>query len=94
MLASSAATTNPLRTISPVMASSTVGTGEILPRPRPHTTLGWCGVLTAMRNGFKVFDADAHVIYPADLWSRFLDTPSSRSRRPAGARRASTTTTR
>ncbi len=22
-----------------------------------------------MRNGFKVFDADAHVIYPADLWS-------------------------
>jgi predicted TIM-barrel fold metal-dependent hydrolase len=26
-----------------------------------------------MRNGFKVFDADAHVIYPADLWSRFLD---------------------
>lgn len=26
-----------------------------------------------MRNGFKVFDADAHVIYPNDLWSRFLD---------------------
>jgi hypothetical protein len=26
-----------------------------------------------MRNGFKVFDADAHVIYPPDLWSRFLD---------------------
>jgi predicted TIM-barrel fold metal-dependent hydrolase len=26
-----------------------------------------------MRKGFKVFDADAHVIYPADLWSRFLD---------------------
>ena len=26
-----------------------------------------------MRNGFQVFDADAHVIYPADLWSRFLD---------------------
>jgi hypothetical protein len=26
-----------------------------------------------MRSGFKVFDADAHVIYPADLWPRFLD---------------------
>src|SRR5262245_5903976 len=26
-----------------------------------------------MRNGFKVFDADAHVNYPPDLWSRFLD---------------------
>jgi uncharacterized protein len=26
-----------------------------------------------MRNGFKVFDADAHVIYPPDIWSRFLD---------------------
>src|SRR4029079_17631283 len=27
----------------------------------------------AMKDGFKVFDADAHVIYPTDLWSRFLD---------------------
>jgi predicted TIM-barrel fold metal-dependent hydrolase len=26
-----------------------------------------------MKRGFKVFDADAHVIYPADLWPRFLD---------------------
>jgi predicted TIM-barrel fold metal-dependent hydrolase len=26
-----------------------------------------------MRNGFKVFDADAHVIEPKDLWERFLD---------------------
>ena len=26
-----------------------------------------------MRNGFKVFDADAHVIYPPDLWPRYLD---------------------
>ncbi len=26
-----------------------------------------------MRDGFKVFDADAHVVYPPDLWSRFLD---------------------
>ena len=26
-----------------------------------------------MRDGLKVFDADAHVIYPADLWPRFLD---------------------
>jgi predicted TIM-barrel fold metal-dependent hydrolase len=27
-----------------------------------------------MRNGLQVFDADAHVIYPADLWPRFLDS--------------------
>src|SRR5437588_3885075 len=26
-----------------------------------------------MRNGYRVFDADAHVVYPSDLWSRFLD---------------------
>jgi len=26
-----------------------------------------------MRDGLKVFDADAHVIYPPDLWPRFLD---------------------
>jgi predicted TIM-barrel fold metal-dependent hydrolase len=26
-----------------------------------------------VRDGYKVFDADAHVIYPADLWPRFLD---------------------
>jgi len=26
-----------------------------------------------MKNGLKVFDADAHVLYPRDLWSRFLD---------------------
>jgi predicted TIM-barrel fold metal-dependent hydrolase len=26
-----------------------------------------------MRDGCKVFDADAHVIYPSDLWPRFLD---------------------
>jgi predicted TIM-barrel fold metal-dependent hydrolase len=26
-----------------------------------------------MRDGFAVFDADAHVIYPPDLWQRFLD---------------------
>jgi uncharacterized protein len=26
-----------------------------------------------VRNGYKVFDADAHVNYPKDLWSRFLD---------------------
>ncbi|MGI9577012.1 MAG: amidohydrolase family protein [Microthrixaceae bacterium] len=40
-----------------------------------------------MRNGYKVFDADSHVIYPADLWStylepRFRDRISRRS--PAG----------
>src|SRR5215472_2398192 len=28
-----------------------------------------------MRNGLKIFDADAHVVYPPDLWSRFLDKP-------------------
>ena len=25
-----------------------------------------------MRHGFKVFDADAHVVYPADLWQKYL----------------------
>ena len=35
-----------------------------------------------MKRGFKVFDADAHVIYPADLWPRFLDDEVRRPRRP------------
>lgn len=26
-----------------------------------------------MRNGFKIFDADAHVVYPRDLWFKYLD---------------------
>lgn len=26
-----------------------------------------------MRNGIKVFDADGHVVYPMDMWDRFLD---------------------
>ena len=26
-----------------------------------------------MRNGFKVFDADAHVVYPRDFWQTYLD---------------------
>lgn len=26
-----------------------------------------------MRNGFKIFDADAHVVEPKNLWERFLD---------------------
>ena len=26
-----------------------------------------------MRNGFKVFDADAHVVYPRDFWFKYLD---------------------
>ncbi|MCH7789780.1 MAG: amidohydrolase [Acidobacteria bacterium] len=26
-----------------------------------------------MRNGYNVFDADSHVIYPADLWQRYLE---------------------
>ncbi|MCB0954224.1 MAG: amidohydrolase, partial [Microthrixaceae bacterium] len=25
------------------------------------------------RNGYKVFDADSHVVYPPDLWDRFLE---------------------
>ena len=32
-----------------------------------------------MRNGYKVFDADSHVIYPADLWQTYLD-PKFRDR--------------
>ncbi len=28
-----------------------------------------------MNNGFKIFDADAHVVEPKDLWERFLDAP-------------------
>jgi predicted TIM-barrel fold metal-dependent hydrolase len=28
-----------------------------------------------MRNGYKVFDADAHVVEPKDLWERFLEEP-------------------
>ncbi len=26
-----------------------------------------------MRNGFKIFDADAHVVEPRNIWERFLD---------------------
>lgn len=26
-----------------------------------------------MRNGFKVFDADAHVVYPRDFWFKYLE---------------------
>ena len=26
-----------------------------------------------MRDGLQIFDADAHVVYPPDLWERFLD---------------------
>ena len=37
-----------------------------------------------MRDGFKVFDADAHVVYPPDLWSRFLDKEYRRPGRAAG----------
>ena len=32
-----------------------------------------------MRNGYKVFDADSHVIYPADLWQTYLN-PKFRDR--------------
>ena len=47
-----------------------------------------------MRNGFKVFDADAHVVYPADLWSRFLDRASGTGSTASSRWRASSTTTR
>jgi len=30
-----------------------------------------------VKNGFPVFDSDAHVIYPTDLWQRFLDRKHS-----------------
>ena len=30
-----------------------------------------------MRNGYKVFDADAHVVEPKDLWERFLEEPDA-----------------
>ncbi len=36
-----------------------------------------------MRNGYKVFDADAHVIYPADLWPTYLDPKFRRPRHAA-----------
>lgn len=26
-----------------------------------------------MKHGYRIFDADAHVVYPPDLWTRFLD---------------------
>src|SRR6476660_6650865 len=26
-----------------------------------------------MKDGLRVFDADAHVVYPRDLWARYLD---------------------
>ncbi len=28
-----------------------------------------------MKNGIRIFDADAHVVEPRDLWERFLDKP-------------------
>ena len=27
-----------------------------------------------MQTGFKIFDADAHVVEPKDMWDRFLDS--------------------
>ena len=32
-----------------------------------------------MKHGLKIFDADAHVVYPPDLWERFLE-PKHRAR--------------
>ena len=87
MLASSAATSSAPRMTSPVMASSTAVTGE--PYRAAPSARAWSVLLywAPMRNGFKVFDADAHVIYPPDLWSRFLDEALPRPGRPQGAGR-------
>ena len=38
-----------------------------------------------MRNGFKVIDADAHFIEPADIWDRYIE-PEYYDRRPRVAR--------
>ena len=28
-----------------------------------------------MKDGFKVFDSDMHVLEPVDLWERYIDPP-------------------
>ena len=36
-----------------------------------------------MKDGFKVFDSNMHVLEPVDLWERYID-PSFRDRAPGG----------
>src|SRR5215510_1653003 len=42
-----------------------------------------------MKDGFKVFDSDMHVLEPVDLWERYID-PSFRHRAPRGTQRKTT----
>jgi predicted TIM-barrel fold metal-dependent hydrolase len=37
-----------------------------------------------MKNGFKVFDSDMHVLEPVDLWERYIE-PEFRDRAPRGS---------
>jgi hypothetical protein len=38
-----------------------------------------------MKDGYRVFDSDMHVLEPADLWERYIDPAFATGRR--GARR-------
>ncbi len=42
-----------------------------------------------MKDGFKVFDSDMHVLEPVDLWERYID-PLFRHRAPRGTQRKTT----
>ena len=42
-----------------------------------------------MKDGFKVFDSDMHVLEPVDLWERYIDPPF-RHRAPRGTQRKAT----
>ncbi len=37
-----------------------------------------------MKDGFKVFDSDMHVLEPVDLWERYID-PAFKDRAPRGS---------
>ena len=39
-----------------------------------------------MKDGYRVFDSDMHVLEPADLWERYID-PAFRHRAPRGTTR-------
>jgi uncharacterized protein len=39
-----------------------------------------------VKDGYRVFDSDMHVLEPADLWERYID-PAFRHRAPRGTRR-------
>ena len=42
-----------------------------------------------MKDGFKIFDSDMHVLEPVDLWERYIDPPF-RHRAPRGTQRKTT----